>query len=171
MNYLRIWVHSFVQWYDKHERTATIITAILFSTQLLHLYWLATNVIAERLFGTVFFDPNEFWQNLIIIFDYFEIPALMSATILYGRRLHKKREWKSVRNLIFVNIQYLHIFWITDEFVESVVTNAPQATILPAWLAITAIIIDYLELPVIIETIRDTWKIVSKKSKQRETND
>ena len=54
--------------------------------------------------------------------------------------------------LAFLNSQWLHIFWITDEFVVS--TNEDMATALPAWLAYVAILIDYLELPVIYDTFR-----------------
>ena len=55
---------------------------------------------------------------------------------------------------MFLNSQWLHIFWITDEFV--VESNESQATVLPAWLAYAAILIDYLELPVIADTVRKT---------------
>lgn len=131
------------------------------------MFWLATHVLAERFFGEPWFEPNDFWQTLIIVFDYFEIPALLSATLLYGRRWYKNRSDKTaLRNLIFVNLQYLHIFWITDEFAEAVLTGGPQATILPAWLAIVAILIDFLEIPVMYESFKEATKIIKKRLKQ-----
>jgi len=158
---------KFVAWYDRHQNITTVITAALFLTQILHLYWLGVHVLSERLFGVTFFDPSPFWQNLIIVFDYFEIPALVSATILYGRRYQKTGSLGALRNLIFINLQYLHIFWITDEFVEAVVRGGPRVTILPPWLALIAIVIDYLEVPVIIETLRDAVRIVRKRLVQQ----
>lgn len=156
-------VQTFFTWYDKHQNLNTVITAVLFCTQLLHLFWLATHVLALRLFDESYFTPNEAVQNLIVIFDYFEIPALISATLLYGRRLHKQYTFKSLRNLLFVNVQYLHIFWITDEFAEAIFTGQTPHTILPAWLALVAIVIDYLELPVIYETLKDTASIIKNR--------
>jgi hypothetical protein len=46
----------------------------------------------------------------------------------------------------------LHILWITDEFV--VAEFGGESTGIPGWLAWIAILIDYLELPVIFDTFR-----------------
>ena len=55
---------------------------------------------------------------------------------------------------IFLNSQWLHIFWITDEFVVNEFTGNAAESSLPAWAAWLAILIDYLELPVIYDTMK-----------------
>jgi hypothetical protein len=51
------------------------------------------------------------------------------------------------------------MFWITDEFV--VATLASSAPLMPAWLAWIAILIDYLELPVMWDTVLRFSKALS----------
>jgi len=82
--------------------------------------------------------------------------------------LRKRYRLKNVLYLIFLNSQFLHIFWITDEFVEARLTGAPEITVLPIWLAIVAIAIDYLELPVIFETIKKLFDALKSKKSLRE---
>ena len=55
---------------------------------------------------------------------------------------------------MFLNSQWLHIFWITDEYVSAELAGAGAASALPGWLAWVAILIDYLELPVIYDTLK-----------------
>ena len=54
---------------------------------------------------------------------------------------------------MFLNSQWLHIFWITDEYVAAELGGSSNAA-LPGWLAWVAILIDYLELPVIFDTLK-----------------
>jgi hypothetical protein len=145
---------KFWSWYERHEKLNLGISAGLFTLQLFHLYWLATHVIALRLFDQSFFTPNNFFESLIILVDYLEVPTLISVSLVYINQLRKKFNWKSVLFLIFLNSQWLHIFWITDEFVLEKLTGSGAGTILPLWLAWIAIIIDYLEVPVIYDTLR-----------------
>ncbi len=51
------------------------------------------------------------------------------------------------------------MFWITDEFVVQQFTSPIG---LPVWTAWVAILIDYLELPVIFETLRLFIKSLKK---------
>ena len=153
---------NFWQWYEKHYTLNVTIAAILFTLQLIHLYWLTTHVVFFRLFGINLFSPPPFWETIIILVDYTEIPALITTSLVYINELRKKYQLKSVLYLIFLNSQFLHIFWITDEFVEGRLTGAPEATILPLWLAFIAIAIDYLELPVIFETLAKALKEIKK---------
>jgi hypothetical protein len=55
---------------------------------------------------------------------------------------------------VFLNSQWLHIFWITDQYVSNELAGRAAVSSLPAWLAWVAILIDYLELPVIYDTFR-----------------
>lgn len=146
-------VNKILDWYDNNLHLNRLIVAILFGWQLLHLYWLTTHVVTERLFGYSLFNPSEFYQFLLIIADYFEIPALIGGTLLY---IHSLKNGSVKKNLIFVlliNSQWLHLFWITDEFVVEQFRGG--SVILPLWLAWAAILIDYLELPVIYDTIKN----------------
>ena len=131
-------------------RFFTRITASLFIVQLIHLYWLSTDVVIFRLTGKDFFELSDFWSMVIALVDYTEVPALIAGTVLYLKN----------RNLLFlvlINLQWLHLFWITDEFIVEQFTGAAN-TVLPLWLAWLAIVIDYLELPVIFDTIRKSVK-------------
>ena len=73
----------------------------------------------------------------------------MSVSLVYLHALHATGlALRPVLYLAFLNSQWLHIFWITDEFV----VGTSGAGSLPAWLAYVAILIDYLELPVMVDT-------------------
>lgn len=142
----------FWAWYERHYTLTVGLTAGLFLLQIVHLYWLGMHVVALRLLGESYFTLTPWWQFLIIIVDYTEIPALISTSILYIYELQKRFSWKAILFLIMLNSQWLHLFWITDEFVLDQFSGRPD-TILPVWLAWVAIMIDYLEVPVIIDTI------------------
>lgn len=146
---------KFWRWYEKHLAFYTALAAGLFALQLIHLYWLTTHVVIDRLFGFDLFSPLPFWQLIIIMVDYTEIPALLTTSLVYINILRKSGfKLKEVLYIIFLNVQFLHIFWITDEFVLEAFTGFGGHTIFPAWLAWIAIAIDYLELPVIFETVK-----------------
>lgn len=116
-------------------------SALLFLTQIVHLVWMSTYVIPIQMGSAPWWSPPE---TPLALADYLEIPAIISATLLYVRT----KDWKM---LLLVNVQLLHIFWITDEFVL-------ERGILNPVLAWTAILIDYLELPVIYDTIKRSVK-------------
>lgn len=153
---------GFWDWYEKHYTLNLAFTSGLFTLQLVHLFWLTTHVVFLRLFGVSYFNPSEFWQILIVVVDYTEIPALISTSILYIHDLRKGFSWKAVWFLVALNSQWLHLFWITDEFVVDQFLGANPSTILPFWLAWVAILIDYLELPVIADTIIRLVKALMK---------
>ena len=113
------------------------LAAALFVTQIVHLIWMSTYVIPIQLGGDPIWSPPE---APLALADYLELPAIISTSILYIRT----RNWKM---LFLVNVQLFHIFWITDEFVLD------RGTLVPV-LAWIAIFIDYLELPVIVDTVR-----------------
>lgn len=122
-------------------------------------------MVIHKIFGFSLWDPTTLLQNILIVIDYTEIPAIITTSLVYINDLRKKFTIKSLLLLVFLDIQILHIFWITDEFVmEQFSTKA--VTVLPIWLAWIAILIDYLELPVIFETIGKASKAVKKKLPQ-----
>ena len=153
-------IEKFWNWYEKHLALNTVIAAGLFTLQLVHLYWLTTHVVFHKALSISLWDPSNTLQLLVILIDYTEIPALVTTSLVYINEQRKKPNFKNILYLIFLNIQFLHIFWITDEFVVENFTGAGGGTILPFWLAWVAILIDYLELPVIYDTLRKTFSIL-----------
>lgn len=146
---------KFWEWYERNYKFIAPATALLFLLQIVHLYWLTTNVALYRVFGHSLWDPGHFWNTIIALVDYTEIPAIISTSILYIHqyRQDKALRWKSVFFLLFVNSQWIHLFWITDEIIyEQIASTA--LFVMPLWLSWIAISIDYLELPVIYDTIK-----------------
>lgn len=152
----------FWAWYERHYAVNLGIATFLFAIQVVHLFWLATHVIALRLLGESYFYTTPLIQNIIILIDYTEIPALISTTVLYLHDLRKQFSWKAIAFLVFLNSQWLHLFWITDEFVIDQFQGRTSETVLPMWLAWVAILIDYLEVPVIIDTFIKLFKTLRK---------
>lgn len=148
----------FWAWYERHYMLNVGIVIVLFLWQLVHLYWLGADVIAQRLFGVSYFDPNPFWQFVLVVVDYTEIPAIISTSLLYFFELQKHFRWRIIGLLILLNSQWLHLFWLTDEFVVRALQGT-SGTVLPVWLAWVAILIDYLELPVIFDIM---WRFIKK---------
>ncbi|MDQ3692119.1 MAG: hypothetical protein M3464_00625 [Chloroflexota bacterium] len=150
---MRPFITRFFVWYERNYALNIGIAAFLFLLQLVHLYWLTTDVVAMRLTGESWFSPSGPLRWFILIVDYTEIPALFSVSLVYINELRKGWNWKSALFLLFLNSQWLHIFWITDEFVVAELGGGAGGT-LPVALAWAAIAIDYLELPVIYDTMR-----------------
>ncbi len=153
---------AFWSWYERNYALNVAIAAGLFILQLLHLYWLTTDIVLQRLVGESFFSPTLLWKYLIIIIDYSEIPAIISTAVLYINELRRRFRWQPLLFLFFINSQWLHLFWITDEFVVHQFGTGQPSTILPVWLAWLAISIDYLELPVIVDTVFRLFGAVRK---------
>lgn len=152
MNLLREAMHDFWAWYERNYKLNVTIAAVLFCLQLVHLVWLTGQPLADRALGDPLFDVEGPLRWLIVLVDYTEIPALLSVSLVYLHDLRGGFSWKPVLYLAFLNSQWLHIFWITDEFVVS--SGSGEGTALPPWLAYVAILIDYLELPVIWDTVK-----------------
>jgi hypothetical protein len=147
-------INKFWKWYEKNTTLNTGVASGLFTLQLVHLYWLTTAVVFLKLFGKSFFTPTPSFEFIITLVDYTEIPAIIVTSILYLNELRKNFNAKSLWFLFFINSQWLHLFWITDEFVIEHFTRHVGPKILPIWLAWIAIFIDYLELPVISDTLK-----------------
>ncbi len=150
-------LQRFWAWYERNRHWNLAVSAILFLWQLVHLYWLTTDVVWHRLFDHSIFRPTETYRLLLVLVDYTEIPALISTSVYYIGEHRRRWSWKNILFLVFLNAQWLHLFWITDDFVIARFTGA--AIGIPLWLAWIAILIDYLELPVIFDT---TWKFLKQ---------
>jgi hypothetical protein len=144
----------FFDWYERNYTINIAVAAGLFVLQLIHLYWLTLDVVALRLVDESYFNPDGIFYAFILVVDYTEIPALLGVSLVYVNELRKGFGWKPLLFLLFLNSQWLHIFWITDEFVVNEFSGEAAAGSLPAWAAWIAILIDYLELPVIYDTLK-----------------
>ncbi len=142
----------FWDWYEQTYVFNIFVATVLFLLQIIHLVWLTGFVVWDHFFGAPLFSFEGIWSSIIILVDYTEIPALFSISLVYVNELRKRYSQKNMWYLIFVNTQWLHLFWITDEFIETAFNGV--GTMLPFWLALIAIGIDYLELPVMIDTIK-----------------
>ena len=143
----------FFEWYKRNYKVNLYIVTFLFLWQLLHLYWMTVDVVALRLWGYELWHVGKLGNLLISLVDYTEIPAIILTSIFYISELQRKFTWRSILFLILINSQWLHLFWITDEVVVAQFTGTALIAI-PVWLAWCAILIDYLELPVIYHTIK-----------------
>lgn len=170
--FIRGVAERFWAWYERYYTLNVAVALTLFTWQLVHLYWLGSDVIAERLFGVSYFPVSGVWQWLLVVVDYTEIPAIIGTTTLYVFELRRAlahgggwsgKVWKLAGLMILLNSQWLHLFWLTDEFVVEVLRGG-AGTVLPPALAWVAILIDYLELPVIFDI---TWRFVTALSRGR----
>lgn len=151
--------NSFWAWYERTYALNVGIALALFLLQVVHLLWLTGEVAWTHLFGQPLFTLEGLWQTLIVAVDYTEVPALVSVSLVYINELRKGWRTKEFVYLLFLNSQWLHLFWITDEFVVTAFNGA--GTVLPLWLAWVAIGIDYLELPVMVDTARRFARSIS----------
>ena len=145
-------IKEFWRWYQKNYLLNISIAAGLFLVQIVHLFWLASDVLALKLLGAPIIEFSGLLETILIFIDYTEIPAIITTSLVYINEIRQKTNLKSWLYLFFINSQWLHLFWITDEFVVN--SFGGTQTVLPFWLAIVAILIDYLELPVIYDTLK-----------------
>jgi hypothetical protein len=150
MRFGRLW-RRFWAWYERRYLLNVSIASMLFLLQVVHLYWLGAEPIALRLADQSFFGLDGLPRYLVYLVDYAEIPALLAVSLVYLNELRRGLSWSPLLLLLFLNSQWLHIFWITDEYVAAELSGGSS---LPPLLAWVAILIDYLELPVIYDTLK-----------------
>lgn len=144
---------KFFAWYERNKEANLYVATVIFAWQIVHLVWLTLDVVWLRLSGEALWQVGHIGSILIAVADYAEIPAIILATVLYATELKKSFSWKNVWFIVLINSQWLHLFWITDEVVVAQFTGA-SLVVLPVWLSWLGIAIDYLELPVIYDTIK-----------------
>jgi hypothetical protein len=153
---------KFWEWYDRNYTLNVSVAAGLFVLQLVHLFWLGGEVAALRAFGVAVFDLSGFWEKVIVLVDYTELPAIFTMTLVYVDAWRRGARWNAVIMLTLLHSQWLHMFWITDEFILQTFSG-PGSTVLPSWLAWVAILIDYLEVPVVFDTLIKLGRSLRKK--------
>ena len=156
-------VGKFINFYHRYENLNLRITFFLISLQILHLYWLTTDVVLQKLFAKSFFLAPKSLLPIFVLIDYIEIPALISGLFFYAYCVHRNKSSakKSYLFLGLLAVQVIHIFWITDEVVYDNFFNSSFVE-LPVLLSWIAILIDYLELPVMADLF---YKVIRKKKR------
>jgi hypothetical protein len=144
-----------VGFWHRYESLNLKIAFFLISLQLVHLYWLTADVVVQRITGEgVLGLPRSGPLFLLVIaIDYIEIPALVAGLTYYSLTIYKHQK-DAVKNsllLAMLAVQVFHIFWLTDEVVYDTFFGASSAVEIPYYAAWIAILIDYLELPVIAD--------------------
>ena len=144
------------QWYRRHYLATLVVTTALFLLQLFHLYWLFTDVILKRLTGQSYFAFPPQGLLIYVMIDYFEIPTHLSAMVLYFYEFRQGVRMKSLFFFVLLQLHWIHLLWITDDVVVNTIANHP----LLAWGSVAAwiaILIDYLEVPIIVDRLWQVW--------------
>lgn len=167
---MRSFINKFWRWYERHLTLNTAIAAGLFLLQIVHLYWLFTDIILLRLTGKSWFYDSDVLKTVIAVVDYTEIPAIISTSLLYINLMRKKFKLRYLLFFAFINSQWIHLFWLTDEVVVATFTQRAIVGI-PVLLSWIAILIDYLELPVIADTSRRLIQALRQQKNLKTIND
>jgi hypothetical protein len=153
-------VQKLAGFWQRYENLNLKIAFVLISLQLIHLYWLTADVVIQRITQkSVLAVPHGSPLFIFfIIIDYIEIPALVAGLTYYGLSIykHEKGLAKNALLLAMLAIQVFHIFWITDDVVYNTFFGSSSAVEIPYYAAWVAILIDYLELPVIADLFYKT---------------
>jgi hypothetical protein len=148
-------VQKLVGFWQRYENLNLKIAFMLISLQLVHLYWLTADVVIKRITGDSAMGLTLGGPLLVffIVIDYIEIPALVAGLTYYALNVYKREKTaKNALLLAMLAVQVLHIFWITDEVVYSTFFDEDSSAVeIPYYAAWIAILIDYLELPVIAD--------------------
>ena len=149
-------VQKLVGFWHRYENLNLRIAFALISLQLIHLYWLTADVVIQRITGESVLGVPQGSPLFIffIVIDYVEIPALIAGLTYYALSIykHEKNSTKNSLLLSMLAIQVFHIFWITDDVVYDSFFGSPSGSVeIPYYAAWVAILIDYLELPVIFD--------------------
>ena len=152
-------MQKLVGFWRRYEGLNLRVAFILISLQLVHLYWLTADVVVKRITGDSAMGLTLDGPVLVffIVIDYIEIPALVAGLTYYALSVYKRE--KTIKNallLAMLAVQVFHIFWITDEVVYDTFFGTSSALAIPYYAAWIAILIDYLELPVIADLFYKT---------------
>src|SRR5919197_1951173 len=153
-------VQKLAGFWQRYENLNLKIAFVLISLQLVHLYWLTADVVIQRIIQkSILAVPHGSPLFIFfIIIDYIEIPALVAGLTYYALSIyrHEKGSMKNALLLAMLAIQVFHIFWITDDVVYNTFFGSSSAVEIPYYAAWVAILIDYLELPVIADLFYKT---------------
>ncbi|MGH9996503.1 MAG: hypothetical protein ACRD7F_00675, partial [Nitrososphaeraceae archaeon] len=83
-------VGKFINFYNRYENLNLKITFFLISLQILHLYWLTTDAVLQKIFAESFFLAPKV-SPVFVVIDYIEIPALISCLIFYAYSIRSNK--------------------------------------------------------------------------------
>lgn len=158
-------IDQLVKFWQRYESLNLKVAFFLISLQLVHLYWLTADVVIRRITGDSAVALQQSGPLLLffVAIDYIEIPALIAGLTYYSLSLykHQKGSAKNALLLAMLAVQVFHIFWLTDEVAYDIFfgdgSPANGAVKIPYYAAWIAILIDYLELPVIADLFYRTF--------------
>jgi hypothetical protein len=159
-------IDQLVKFWQRYENLNLKVAFFLISLQLVHLYWLTADVVIRRITGDSAFALQQSGPLLMffVAIDYIEIPALAAGLTYYALSLYKHQKGlaKNALFLAMLAVQVFHIFWLTDEVAYDIFfgdgsSAADGAVKIPYYAAWIAILIDYLELPVIADLFYRTF--------------
>lgn len=161
-------LHKVLNFWERYQNLNLKIAFVMMSLQVLHLYWLTADVVLQRIAGDSYFGLPQTLLPVFVIVDFIEIPALVSGITFYSFNLMRniKNSRVMMINSIFLILlatQVVHIFWITDEIVYKSFFGG-DLVIFPIYFAWIAILIDYLEIPVMIDLLRRVFNKENKTS-------
>jgi hypothetical protein len=161
---LSLTIEKIARFWHRYENLNLKLAFFLISLQLLHLYWLTTDVVVKRVTGQSAFAFSHSGGPVLLLFvfiDYIEVPALVAGLTYYSLIIYRHREGSAKKNALFLAmlaVQVFHIFWISDEVVYSTFfSQSKSAVAIPYFAAWIAILIDYLELPVMGDLFYKTF--------------
>lgn len=155
-------VQKIVEFWHRYENLNLKVAFFLVSLQLIHLYWLTADVVIKRITGESVFVLSQSGPIflLFVAIDYIEVPALIAGLTYYSLSIynHQKGSAKNALFLAMLAVQVFHIFWLTDDVVYDTFFNgSSKAVEIPYYAAWIAILIDYLELPVMADLFYRTF--------------
>jgi len=136
-------------WYKKYNIS---VATFLLALQSVHLLWLTTDVVMPALGIGGGVLSNSTIELFLVLIDFLEIPAIITTSIVYLSSFARDRYSKHLWYFFLINIQWIHLFWITDEMIIHGLRGGIGGW--PPLIAWIAILIDYLEIPVIVENVR-----------------
>src|ERR687891_516863 len=116
-------IQKILNFWTRYENLNLKITFILISLQLLHLYWLTTDVVLQRIYGESFLIFPKALLPVFVVIDYIEIPALISGMTFYSLSIYKHQKNSSMNSLFLamLAVQVVHIFWITADLFYKII--------------------------------------------------
>lgn len=155
-------VQKIVEFWHRYENLNLKVAFFLVSLQLIHLYWLTADVVIKRITGESVFVLSQSGPIflLFVAIDYIEVPALIAGLTYYSLSIykHQKGSPKNALFLAMLAVQVFHIFWLTDDVIYDTFFNgSSKAVEIPYYAAWIAILIDYLELPVMADLFYRTF--------------
>jgi hypothetical protein len=153
---MNVSIEKILNFWTRYENLNLKITFTLISLQILHLYWLTADVVLQRVFGQGYLGLPKKLLPLFVVVDYVEVSGI--TFYLFSIFKGEPNPRKNMIFLALLAIQVVHIFWITDEIVYESLLDSDLVKF-PLYLTWIAILIDYLEIPVMIDLFYKTFKI------------